>query len=181
MKWTSLTAADTLGGRSAFTIGFPKVDWPALQAVYGWAALQYTVWARGSFELRSSECQSVALSAIPALEFWVDDEHHFGGDVYGFRKAPLVLHLCPGFHSLDLRFARDVRAMGGVIAPLIDVKLDLEVQSECVVSSSDDIVIADIIDGVGLATPWASLTVRNNDRSYIRISRVTSPGVRNQA
>ena len=48
------------------------------------------------------------------LEFWPDEERHFGGDVYQYRKAPVILQLWPGHHLLDLRLTRDVQALSAL-------------------------------------------------------------------
>lgn len=38
------------------------------------------------------------------IEFWIDDQSYFGGDLYAFRKAPLVLDLSPGEHKIGKPF-----------------------------------------------------------------------------
>jgi len=176
---SSISSSDssTESTTANFTIAFPDVDWLALQSIYGWAALQYTVWARGSFYIHADECTGVVISAAPTLEVWVDEQHSFGGDLYGFRKAGLVRRLSPGEHTLELRLARDVRAMGGVGAPEIRVELGLEMPKTPIALVKGSVIIADVIGTGGLASPHASFAVRNNGGSWITISSIKSHGV----
>lgn len=59
-------------------VGFPNVDWPFLQSVYGWAALQYQAWTRGYLTVAADSAQSLIFYADNVLEFWVDGDHYFG-------------------------------------------------------------------------------------------------------
>ena len=161
----------------ALTIDFPNIDWAFLQSVYGWAALQYQAWARGSFYINATACQSVLLYTDNLLEFWVDEAHYFGGDFYGYRKAPLVLHLTPGRHNLDIRLIRDVRAMGGVGEPKISVKLRVERTEGGLAITPHELLLSDVVNG-RLAGELASVPVRNDSRDLIEIVNVTSPCVR---
>ena len=107
-------------------VSFPEVDWSSLQSVYGWSALQYQAWARGYLEVNRLHGQTIALFACGLLEFSVDGERHFGGDFYGYRRVPVILHLSPGKHTLDLRLVRDVRALGASSQPTIEVEVEAE-------------------------------------------------------
>ncbi|KAL8952695.1 MAG: hypothetical protein Q9222_001394 [Ikaeria aurantiellina] len=98
-------------------VKFDNTDWSFLQSVYGWPALQYQAWTRGVITVHEKVTQTVILYTDYVLEFWVDDNPYFGGDFYAFRRAPMVVHLDPGDHRLDVRIIRDLRAMGGVGEP----------------------------------------------------------------
>jgi hypothetical protein len=124
----------------------------------------------------------VTLYTDSILEYAVDGVRTFGGDLYSFRKAPLVLHLKPGRHVIDLHLVRDVRAMGGVGSPTIDANLearivptDLEVAgSEARIDPSDlevvgnRVLVSDVVDG-RLASPHGTVTVRNNGKDWVEI------------
>ena len=84
------------------TVSFPDIDWPFLQSIYGWSALQYQVWARGNLVVEAETQQTVVLYTDRLIEFWVDHRPSFGGDFYALRNAPLVLHLSPGEHKMGL-------------------------------------------------------------------------------
>ena len=86
----------------ALTVSFPDIDWPFLQSIYGWSALQYQAWARGKLIVEAETQQKVVLYTDHLIEFWVDDRPSFGGDFYAFRNAPLVLHLSPGEHRMGM-------------------------------------------------------------------------------
>lgn len=161
---------------AALTVGFPNVDWPFLQSVHGWAALQYQAWTRGYMAINSGSSQSVVLYTDSVLEFWVDDVHYFGGDFYAYRNAPLVLHLKPGSHRLDIRLVRDVRAMGGTGDPRVSIKLKAEGSNVGLAIMAEKIVVSDVVNKT-LASPLASITVRNDGRESIEILGVASPSV----
>lgn len=149
---------------STLSVSFPDIDWSSLQSIYGWAALQYQAWARGSLEVSGDEPQTVVLFTEGLLEFYVDGARHFGGDAYHYKRAPLVLHLDPGHHVLDLRLVRDLRAMGGVGAPTIDIHLSAELSSQDLRLAADAPLLPDMVDGK-LAGALGSMLVRN-DATY---------------
>lgn len=157
-------------------VGFPNVDWPFLQSVYGWAAMQYQAWARGRLTIAANSARSIAFYADNVLEIWVDDDHHFGGDYYAYRRAPLVLHLNPGSHNIDIRMIRDVRVMGGNEAPETLIKLKAEGSKGSLALVQQKVLIPDIVDGV-LASPFAFVPVRNEGRNVIDILDVTTDKV----
>ena len=157
-------------------VGFPNVDWPFLQSVYGWAALQYQAWVRGHLTIAASSAQSIIFYADNVLEFWVDNDHFFGGDYYAYRRAPLVLHLNPGSHNVDIRLIRDVRVMGGIGEPKISIKLKAESSNGSLALLGQQALMPDIVSGV-LASPFASVPVRNEGRKAIDILDITTNAV----
>lgn len=152
------------------TVKFPEVDWPSLQKVYGWAALQFQAWTRGEICITGDKPQRVVLYTDQVLEFSIDGVSYFGGDVYSFRKAPPVIHLDPGSHRIDIRLVRDVRAMGGMeIPPGIEVRLDARSSAgDPLELAKDGLLISDVVEET-LASPLVSVIVRNTDLKDIQI------------
>lgn len=136
--------------------------------MYGWSALQYQAWARGYIDISGESPNDVILYTEHVLEFWLDGVPHFGGDFYAYRRAPLVLHLDPGHHQLDVRLIRDVRAMGGIGSPDIEVSLEVRRAAEPLELSEAGILISDVVEG-RLAGSLGSITVRNNGRQPLEI------------
>jgi hypothetical protein len=177
------------GAKVSLSVGFADVDWTFLQSVYGWAALQWQAWARGEIVVGGDATQTVALYTNSILEYAVDGVRTFGGDFYSFQKAPLVLHLEPGKHVIDLRLVRDVRAMGGVGSPTVDANLEVRIvpgvvtiaSGEARVDPSDlkvsgsQLLVADVVDG-RLASPYGTVTVRNNGKDWIEVFAITDAG-----
>ncbi len=159
------------------TVGFPNIDWPFLQSVYGWAALQYQAWARGSLTVEADIPQEILLFTDNVLEFFVDGQHYFGGDFYAYRRAPLVLLLEPGAHKIEVRLIRDVRVMGGTGAPEISIMFKAEASEGGLAMDRNTILLPEIINEK-LASAYGSVTVRNDGDSWIDIWNVESEGVR---
>lgn len=148
---------------------FPDVDWSLLQSAYGWAALQWQAWARGTIFVDENQTLTRLLIFMEhILEYAVDGERVFGGDLYGFRRAPLVLYLGPGYHTVDLRLICDVRAMGGVGDPTVGALLEIQTVIEEVVVLEDSAIVPTIVSG-HLASPYASVTVCNKGRDPIEL------------
>ena len=155
------------------SVDFPRVDWPFLQSVYGWAALQYQAWARGYLNIATDSPQSILLYTDHVLEFFVDDTHYFGGDFYAYRKAPLVLHLKPGIHKLDIRLVRDVRAMGAIDEPKVNVRLKVEITNGGLAIVEQKLLVSDMVNET-LASPFASVPIRNEGFGWINIKKIES-------
>lgn len=139
--------------------------------------MQYQAWARGELTVSGNETKHVILYTNAVVEFWVDDVHYFGGDAYTFRKAPPVLHLTPGTHKIDLRLWRDVRAFGGINEPTIDVVIEARLATGALELATPELLISDVVDGT-LASPLASVTVRNSGENDVEIIGVKSLDVR---
>jgi predicted esterase len=174
--WSTLTAKSSRnedsGAKAALSVNFTNVDWSFLQSIYGWSALQCQAWARGEIFVTAEKEKTVILYTDSLLEYALDGVRHFGGDFYTFRKAPVVLHLSPGRHVIDLRLVRDVRSMGGVGSPSIDVNLELRAVSSELEMGNDRIIISDVVNGQ-LVSPYGSFTVRNNGRNWIHIDGIS--------
>lgn len=167
---TSTSNADS--AVAALTIEFTNIDWHHLQSTYGWAALQYQAWIRGNLIVDKKAPQTIRLYTDCVLEFRIDDEHHFGGDFYTYRRAPLILRLDPGSHKLDVRLIRDVRSMGAIGEPSLHIKLEAQ-KSRGGLAFSGKPLLPDIVGGK-LASNLASVSVRNEERSWIEICDIRS-------
>jgi len=126
--------------------------------------------------VEASSSQSILLYTDNVLEFWVNDKHFFGGDFYAYRSAPLVLHLEPGSHKLDIRLIRDVRAMGGDGNPKISINLKAEGSNEGLAIMAEKLLMSDVVNG-SLASPFASMTIRNDGQDSIQVLDVASQPV----
>lgn len=155
------------------SVGFPAVDWGSLQSIYGWAALQYQAWMRGEVTIRANEPQTITLYMDNVLEFSVDGSCYFGGDFYAYRRAPVLLRLNPGPHTLDVRVVRDVRAMGGIGAPLVSLTLRAEVSSGGLIVVEEKILLPEMIEG-RLVSNVGSVPVRNGGEVWIDILGIES-------
>ena len=158
---------------ASLLVDFPDIDWKFLQSVYGWAALQFQAWARGHLIIAADTARSIMLYADNVLEFWVDDQHYFGGDYYAYRRAPLVLHLSPGSHNVDIRLIRDVRVMGGIGEPKISITLKAEGSNSSLALVVHKALIPDVVNGA-FATPFASIPIRNEGQKPIDILKVAT-------
>jgi predicted esterase len=147
---------------------FPSIHWTSLQSIYGWAALQYQAFARGYVRVSGRSSCRVKLYTDNVLELAVNCEPHFGGDFYGFRRAPLILNLRPGENKIDLRLIRDVRSMGGVGSPSIPIRLDVKRCTAIIDVDVESAIFPDIVDG-RLVSPLASVIVRNQAEAWIDI------------
>ncbi|EMC96159.1 hypothetical protein BAUCODRAFT_33501 [Baudoinia panamericana UAMH 10762] len=162
-RWWTTSSAE-------LNVGFPNIDWHALQAVYGWAALQWQGWARGELLVGDNVGSvTVVLSVEHVLELWLDGVHYFGGDFFSYGKAAVTLHLKPGTHRIDVRVLREVRADGGGHPPRATTKLGIQTQAGVVkaVTHGDllhSAVISDIsYDNSGFfASDYASISLRND-------------------
>jgi hypothetical protein len=174
-SWSEVKAKEasttSKSARVSLSIGYENVDWDFLKTVYGWAAVQYQAWARGELVVHGNRTQHLLLHTDAIMEYWVDDFHYFGGDLYTFRKAPLVLHLTPGTHTIELRLWRDVRAFGGINEPTIDVLVELERTSDTLELAKPGILLSDTVNG-RLASPYASVSLRNAGEDDVTIKSI---------
>ena len=177
VSW-SLQDVDALfqGAKSAeakITFKFPEIDWIFLQSIYGWVALQYQAWARGQIVIHAAQPMTVLLYTDSVLEYAVDGEHYFGGDFYAYRRAPLALQLTPGLHQIDVRLVRDVRAMGGIGNPLLQVNIKAELSTNDLVAVHDEILLPEMVAG-NLVSSLGSIPLRNEGQKWINILTIRS-------
>ena len=170
-SFLSVSAAIT----TKLVVDFPNVDWNFLQSVYGWAALQWQAWARGHLYIHGTEPETILLYTDHVLEFWLDDQHYFGGDFYAYRRAPLVLRLSPGDHLLNLRLVRDVRSMGGVGLPNMSIDLKAEVANRGLAILNGSLLLPETVSGRP-ASPYGSVCIANTSDDWINIYNVEWDG-----
>lgn len=170
-SWSTADASCHSPESVSVPISFPEIDWNGVKESYGWAGLQFQAWARGTIEVVGTENKRVVIYvAGAASEFWVDSQKQFfGGDFYGFRRAPVVITLGPGLHSIDVRVSHDIRAFGGAVPP--EVEFGVDVQEACpegLVVEIEKALVSDVVDGK-LVGQWASVPVRNECVNWIEI------------
>ena len=127
--------------------------------------------------VEGSTCQSVIFYTEGILEFWIDNEPFFGGDLYAYRRAPLILQLKPGNHRVDLRLVRDVRIMGGVGKPEIVVGLEAQISALHLAIRVEKLLVPDMVGG-RLASDLASIPVSNEGQEWIEIWNIMPTDVR---
>ncbi|KAI9933367.1 hypothetical protein MW887_007840 [Aspergillus wentii] len=180
VKWRRIQA-DVLSSPSGQTkailkVSFPEINWGYLQSIYGWFALQYQAWARGFLKVDKPNGQTIALFTDSLLEFSVDGTRYFGGDYYTYRKVPVILYLWPGFHVIDLRLIRDVRVLGALEKPTIEVVIEAETRDALIDIDETSLVISEFTQG-RFGSPWASVHIQNNMADWVEILSVSSPDV----
>ncbi|PLB43097.1 hypothetical protein P170DRAFT_451196 [Aspergillus steynii IBT 23096] len=158
-KWGLLTA-NTSGSSSEraktkLVVTFPDIDWDHLASVYGWPGLQYQAWARGHLRLNSGSNQNIAIFTDGLLEISINGQRYFGGDLYSYHKIPLILSLPPGDNVIELRLVRDVRALGGIGEPMIEVAMEAQIRHDFLTVDEQSLIIPEMTDGT-LASSWAS-------------------------
>lgn len=84
-----------------------------------------------------------------------------------------MLHLEPGDHTIDLRFVRDVRVMGGIGSPTIDIQLEARSSTQDLRIAADDALMPDIVNG-RLVSMLGSIQVRNDHVHDIEIFAVSA-------
>ena len=127
--------------------------------------------------VEGSTPRSIIFYTESVLEFWIDNEPFFGGDLYAYRRAPLVLPLKPGNHRLDIRLVRDVRIMGVVGEPQILIKLEAQESALGLAIRYEKLLVPDVVAGK-LASSFACIPVCNEGREWIEIWKIVSIDVR---
>ena len=177
--WTTL-AADTQAisasglessvdfATCTLAVQHPEIDWTQAQDVYGWPGLQFQTWVRGQIINTNTDPKRVILFADNVLEYSINEQHYFGGDLYGFRKAPAVLKLSKGANDINLRIVNDIRASGAKRPPCVDVRLEVRQARDNVEFVDDGLLFPELVDGY-LPTHFASATIRNHGPEAISI------------
>ncbi|KIX09107.1 uncharacterized protein Z518_00185 [Rhinocladiella mackenziei CBS 650.93] len=176
VKWSNRTfssLASESGTSVDLTVDFPDVDWEFAQKIYGWSAFQFQGWLKGGLLNSNADSQTVILYPDNIVELWINDVHVFGGDFYGFARAPLVLDLQPGLNTVSVRLTRDVRSMGGSFPPISHALLRAEVIHIPVEVVHDSVLLPDVIDG-RFCSRHGSITVRNQADTWTTIHGITA-------
>lgn len=163
------------------TVGFDNVDWGNLRSIYGWSGIQFQAWARGSLDVRADaharhDQTTISLHVWNVGEFWVDNTQYFGGDFYGYRRAPVVLQLAPGRHKFDVRVTHDIRNFGGGMPPRIVFEVEARVSLGGLIVVPEGAVVSDLVEG-RIAGKWASVPLRNDAGNWIKLLEILSADV----
>ena len=185
LKASSLTLKYDIASRK-IPVSFPDTNWEMLQKVFGWSALQFQSWIRGSFYVPGEGRYGVWIGS--AVEFYLDGIYYdvgnlYDADVVQFNRGGLYLDLASGEHVLEIRVVNDIRAFGGRVPPKVEVQVALRKVTE-------DLVVADY-DGHGgwvvptvvdmkrkdtwrsdgcLAGEWASFGLSNEGSQWVVIT-----------
>ncbi|KAL0637617.1 hypothetical protein Q9L58_003341 [Maublancomyces gigas] len=175
---TQLSAQNTNYTRGTVTVGFENVDWDNLRSIYGWSGIQFQAWARGSLDVcadvhAQSDQTTIILHVWNVGEFWVDDTQYFGGDFYGYRRAPVVLRLAPGKHKFDVRVTHDIRNFGGGMPPRIAFEVEAKVSPGGLIVVPEGAVMSDLVEG-RIVGKWVSVPLRNDAVNWIEVLEVVS-------
>lgn len=116
---------------------------------------------------------TVALYVWNVGEFWIDDTQYFGGDFYGYKRAPVVVRLSPGKHRFDVRVTHDIRSFGGAMPPILRIEIEARVASGSLIAIPEGAVVSDLVAG-RLVGKWASVPLRNEGERWIEILEVSA-------
>ena len=173
--WTYVAANASADGATAsarLRVAFERADWATLRSTYGWAAAQWQAWARGELTVDGDRPEPRPLELWVeggALEVRVGGRAVWGADLFGFRRAPVVVRLAPGRHVVEVRLVRDVRSMGGVDAvPAVDVAVEVREVEGVLAVREGSVLVSDIVDG-RLPSPYATVSVTNVGVQWIQI------------
>ena len=170
VSWRTFPAISNVNGASTsvrLEERASRIDSAHLCSEFGWSVFQYEIWARGHLEIGGESPRRLVLFTDNILELWVNDVHFFGGDFYGFRRAPIVVTIPAGRNRVDVRLIRDVRSVGGADF-VMTVGLDAHVASGTVHILDDSVILPDLVDGK-LPSVLGSVTVRNEAEEWIEV------------
>ncbi|OAP57732.1 hypothetical protein AYL99_08470 [Fonsecaea erecta] len=156
-----------------FSLEFDEIDWEFAQKIYGWSAFQYQAWAKGRILNQDVVSRLVNVFTDNILELWINDMHVFGGDFFGFGRAPVLVELHPGVNNVSVRLVREVRSMGGAFPPTIQAGLRTQPACEQLAFVANSLVMPDVVNG-RLCTPYGSITIRNQGATWIYMHRITA-------
>ena len=104
----------------------------------------------------------------------MDGKPVFGGDIYAYDRAPLILSLDPGEHYLDVRLVRDNRIMGGLGAPLVSAIVNVAIAHGGLIIDSSKLLAPEVVEGRWLASEFVSLPLCNEAEQWIDLLFVES-------
>ncbi|RMZ80312.1 hypothetical protein DV738_g2889, partial [Chaetothyriales sp. CBS 135597] len=177
VDWEQHEFESSFDGQTAtvhLSLSFEEVNWEFLRSIYGWAALQFQAWARSEIVYNGRDPVNILFEPTNVLEFTWNGQRVFGGDFFGFKRAPVVLRLLPGPNTVELRLVREVRAHGGWGLPSADASIKLVlVPDSSVIIVPGSLILPDIINGT-VASEFASLVVCNTGPDTVEIVQVSS-------
>ena len=165
------TLSSTKGSSVDLDISFDDVDWEFAQKIYGWSAFQYQAWLKGGIVNHDATSRRIILHIDNILEIWVNDIHIFGGDFYGFDKAPVVMDLHSGVNEVSIRLVREIRSQGGSTPPTIQASVGAEVVSNHLQLVADSIVLPDAVND-RLCSRYGSVVARNQADGWVTVHQL---------
>lgn len=182
VKWQEAqfeTSQTESGALVKLLVEHHDIAWAFQVGIYGWAALQYQTWIRGT--LLNADSFPIRISLFPTniLELRINGQHYFGGDLFGFERAPIIVSLVPGNNTIEVRMIREVRANGGSLPPRIEASLRAAAVSQQATILENTLVLPDVVDG-SFVSSSASAAVANTGDEWLSIDTVIieSKGVR---
>ncbi|KIW92854.1 uncharacterized protein Z519_06703 [Cladophialophora bantiana CBS 173.52] len=157
----------------AFLLDFIDVDWEFAQKIYGWSAFQYQAWAKGVILNQDVVSRPVNIFTDNILEIRINNMHVFGGDFFGFGRAPVLVELLPGANNISVRLVREVRSMGGIFPPTIQAGLRTQPVSEQPAVVANRVVMPNVVNGK-FCTRYGSITVQNQAATWISVHQVVA-------
>lgn len=152
---------------------YAEIDWHFAQQIYGWSALQFQAWVVGELFWSGSAPQIALLYTDNILELWVGDDHIFGGDFYGFRRAPAAIHLHSGINVVRVRLLGDIRSMGGGFPPNLQAKLEFIIVHDLLAIDEHGVLLPDVVRD-RFCSPFGSITVRNQGDRWVKIDHIAT-------
>ena len=131
-------------------------------------AIQWQAWCRTTLTVHGKNAVTFLLNVENALEFWLGDRHFFGGDYYAYHRAPVVVHLASGQHTLNIRLIRDVRLFGGQIPPSLTTQVEITPVNEELLVDEVNCILPDTVEG-RLASSYLSITVTNTSTDIMHV------------
>ncbi|GAO46412.1 alpha/beta-hydrolase [Saitoella complicata NRRL Y-17804] len=154
------------GAQAKVEVVYEDIDWDGLTSAYGWAALQFSFWIRGTIHIE--EEGRYRIHALNVGEIWIDGKLYDGGDWYAYRRAPLILTLSPGEHRVEIRAINEIRIFGGRIPPKVEDVISVQRVAGGVVVEERGIVTPDVVEGRS-AGEWVSVGVRNEGEEWVDV------------
>jgi len=167
-------------------VSFPEVDWKSLEKAFGWSALQFQAWIRGTIHIYNAERYGIWIGN--AVEFYLDGTYYDVGNLYDtdvtqFNRGGLFMDLSAGDHILEVRVVNDIRAFGGQIPPKVQVQVALRKAARDLVVTEYDShggwIVPTVINlkrkdpwrgDACIAGEWASMAVRNEGSEWIIVT-----------
>lgn len=175
--WKHFNAEELTSSGVSLKISYNEVDWQIIRTTYGWAGLQFQAWVRGKFHVhpdsfsKDDDFVTAALYMNNTLEVWVDGIQYFGGDVYSYNRAPVILQLESGYHEVDIRAIHDIRMFGGDQPPSIEIQLGLVQSHSSLFVDTRNAIVPDLVGG-RVSSRWISMPLRNDGQFWMEVSEI---------
>ena len=167
----SIEFSGSQGVRASLDVGFPAIDWELLRSIYGWAAIQWQAWARGTLTCNTTGNTVICFHVEDVLEFWMDDKQYFGADYYAYRRQPLILRLDAGIHIVNIRLVRDVRLFGGTGQPNLSIHFTAAIVEDALLIHAKSCLFPEVVNGIP-AGRYASVPLTNATSDIVDVHSI---------